>query len=632
MVIFRIIASLLTVFMVATRRNSFAAKDPPAGISLTSVAPGAVSASAGHDDCDAVTTDQVPLRRATRSAPTPIIRCSDFGPHRNQIYPVASFCSECVWWDAQTASGTMGRAKRTSKTFECKYVKTTKKHKSFMFPYPYDPSNQQDIPKPPRVVAESKKRAASLKKEKYTEVESDDAWSSDDDDTTVCSSEDDKSRTDEQFCAYLGTIIPKSFRSPPPVTVNNPSNSFCSLISNPPATLQTNNDTASAPGQNPTFSTLQKENASLKRQLSENQNKLRSTRRRMLNAEDKLEKKISEPPTNVSARSVVQNIAAHLDEQAARSGKSMQSASQHLVKALLNKTQKGALVGERRKQLLEALRKPVLADYKSDTYTAHACSRLQDMTAGISLQHFDLLKTLESKGKKWAKGGILPSSSSIKRVRKAAERFGRKRIPVRKGTLKNGLGEFFEFDVEELVVYAIKAFGLEQVAKQRAVRISVSIDGAQLSKRLTHVTIGFKIADIAARCPYTGRALFMDTDPALLQSRNLCIPVKIAMCKETKQIYKDEFEGIFERFHLLSDKSENGLPLDSPFRREGFKPIRLALNCDMSATWKVFGIGGAAKVHTLPCHCCAIHSTSLSVPNSVLCTLCLELHPDEENW
>ena len=39
-----------------------------------------------------------------------------------------------------------------------------------------------------------------------------------------------------------------------------------------------------------------------------------------------------------------------------------------------------------------------------------------------------------------------------------------------------------------------------------------------------------------------------------------------------------------------------------------------------------------AKVHTLPCHCCAIHSSRLATPNSVLCNLCQELHPDEENW
>jgi hypothetical protein len=164
-------------------------------------------------------------------------------------------------------------------------------------------------------------------------------------------------------------------------------------------------NTLDEPRPNPSFPNLQKENASLKRELSDHQKKLRSTRRRLLTVEDKLEKMLTGPPNNVSARSVVEGIDVHLDEQAARAGKSMKSASIHLVKSLLKKNQKGALVGEKRKQLLEALRKPVLADYKDDTYTAHACSRLQDMTAGISLQHFDLLKTLESKGKKWAKGG-----------------------------------------------------------------------------------------------------------------------------------------------------------------------------------------------------------------------------------
>jgi hypothetical protein len=166
------VAALLVLHMVSTRRKSFGAKDPPAGLSSISVLPEPVATNASNKE--AVTIDQVPVleRRATRSAPTPIIRCSDFGPLRNQIYPGASFCSECVWWEAQLASGTMGRAKRTSKTFECKYVQSTKKHKSFIFPYPYDPSQQQDIPKAPPVIAQPKKRAAVLKaaskKEKYT--------------------------------------------------------------------------------------------------------------------------------------------------------------------------------------------------------------------------------------------------------------------------------------------------------------------------------------------------------------------------------------------------------------------------------------------------------------------------------
>lgn len=43
------------------------------------------------------------------------------------------------------------------------------------------------------------------------------------------------------------------------------------------------------------------------------------------------------------------------------------------------------------------------------------------------------------------------------------------------------------------------------------------------------------------------------------------------------------------------------------------------MNCDMSATWKCVGRGGAAKVKTLPCHCCAIQSSNLAVHNSIRC-------------
>jgi hypothetical protein len=54
----------------------------------------------------------------------------------------------------------------------------------------------------------------------------------------------------------------------------------------------------------------------------------------------------------------------------------------------------------------------------------------------------------------------------------------------------------------------------------------------------------------------------------------------------------------------------------------------LAVNCDMSAQWKMFGVGGAAKVHTFPCHCCPIKSDDLARPNAVQCNLCAEIHPD----
>jgi len=51
----------------------------------------------------------------------------------------------------------------------------------------------------------------------------------------------------------------------------------------------------------------------------------------------------------------------------------------------------------------------------------------------------------------------------------------------------------------------------------------------------------------------------------------------------------------------------------------GFQPLKLVFNVDMSAMWKLLGIGGAAKVHEYPCHCCRIKSSDLTKPNVVAC-------------
>ena len=322
-------------------------------------------------------------------------------------------------------------------------------------------------------------------------------------------------------------------------------------------------------------------------------------------------------------------IGAHLGDQGIRQDRSLKSATKNLVQRMFPEKE-AALTGEQKDELLHALKTPVFRRYKKNNLSPDGLSRLQDITGGqFSLTPIDLLKRFENNDKKGGRGGIFPSSGTIKRIRKAVERYGRKRIPCRRGYLSTGEGEFYEFDVDSLLVYAIKAFGLEEIAKQRHVRISISIDGAQLSKRLTHVTIGFKISDVAGRCPFTGRLLFGSTDGALLQSRNICIPVKIAMCKETKKTYEQEFEGVFKRFHQLSTENTDGLPEGSVFTNMGFKPILLSLNCDMSASWKVFRVGGAAKVHTFSCHCCTVTKETICTPNPTECAVCQEMHSDK---
>jgi len=51
----------------------------------------------------------------------------------------------------------------------------------------------------------------------------------------------------------------------------------------------------------------------------------------------------------------------------------------------------------------------------------------------------------------------------------------------------------------------------------------------------------------------------------------------------------------------------------------GFQPLKLGFNVDMSAVWKLLGVGSAAKVHDFPCHCCTIRLADLTKPNVVSC-------------
>jgi hypothetical protein len=248
----------------------------------------------------------------------------------------------------------------------------------------------------------------------------------------------------------------------------------------------------------------------------------------------------------------------------------------------------------------------------------------------------DLLRSLETNGEKYKRSDVLPSGSLMKTKARLVEEYGEEKVNLIHGNISNGgkNGEFVQFDVDQLLVLVIKAFGLTEVAKTRAVRINLSIDGAQLSKRMSHLTMGFTVSDPAAICPFTGRPLGMNNDTKLMQTRNVCFPVKILMHKETKQIY-DEFQDVFNRVHSLSDKFEGETRPTSPLWDEGFKPLSVGLNMDLSAVWKMFKVGGAAKVQTLFCHCCSVNSNVIHVPNVDPCTkYCQSLHDcsDGSTW
>jgi hypothetical protein len=270
--------------------------------------------------------------------------------------------------------------------------------------------------------------------------------------------------------------------------------------------------------------------------------------------------------------------------------------------------------------------------YAKNVFSPQNILRLMDLHGGtISMQAIDLLRSLETGDKKYVRGTVLPSSSSIGRCAKICELFASSHIPFVEGTVEGSGGEFVEFQFDELLVHAIDAFGLSDIAKRRAVEIHVSIDGAQITNNIVHITFGFKVADIEAVCPFTRRPLFMDGNPQLIQSRNLSIPVKIAIHKETAAIYK-EFEHLVDQIVKFREPFLDSD--DHALKRMGFQPLDIALNCDMSAMWKMLGVGGTAKIKEQPCHCCAIKSSDLLfVQEKNDCRWCCLLHEgDNERW
>ena len=81
-----------------------------------------------------------------------------------------------------------------------------------------------------------------------------------------------------------------------------------------------------------------------------------------------------------------------------------------------------------------------------------------------------------------------------------------------------------------------------------------------------HYQGGIKIIDRAARCPITNRRLLDNPFIMSGQSINLCIPLKIMMGRETKQIFT-EFASFFQFLDDLSTAAT------IPVTMQGFPPI-----------------------------------------------------------
>jgi len=249
---------------------------------------------------------------------------------------------------------------------------------------------------------------------------------------------------------------------------------------------------------------------------------------------------------------------------------------------------------------------------RKEVYSPANVLRAMDMAGGqLSIEGIEVLRTCETNGTKYYRNSILPCSAEIRRVGAEVEKFAQALIPYQHGILDTG-GEYVEWVPEQMMSMVIKGFGLEQQAKERSIMIHQAMDGAQLSKNITHVTYGFKMADRGALCPFSKKPLFGGNDnEASVQSRNNCFPLKIVMEHESNKIV-DLMRPI------ISVVKNMGIPGGKWMA--GNEPINAPLNSDMSAMWKLLQVGGATKRDEQPCQCCPILSEDLSHANVEKCS------------
>jgi hypothetical protein len=613
-------------------------------------------------------------RRVTRKDKP---RCSDFGVNRRILYPGARFCSNCDYLQEHILSGQYGQINPNGLRFKCLIEHSSQPHTSFVFPSPYDKENA-----PPTFLCKPVNSPVDC----YYSNSSDECSTTENefdatgDESSLGSAYDGRTvETDEEMSdvedpmpglttPLVETILhdddEKGVLSSSPVlpTVHN-NNPVLEQSEQTPTNLESSASPNSSPnsvdsedGKPPaaitapspcadTMSEIEKQLKEIIRKKEEEILFLKGELNTIIPAFKVARRRISRmykaqgasthqrQTTNTSSVDCADYVRQHLLRQLGSTERSGDQIMDLFYKELLKKQDN--LPEEASSAIRQSTTKAGRKILRTDVYSKGDCLRTIDMTAvGTNLQTFDDLRKMETAGKKYSHEAVLPSGSTLQNGQTVVEAFARKKITTKQGLLRGG-GEFFEFAPDEILACMIDAFGLTEEAKRRPIRISLSIDGAQISKRIVHVTMGFKVNDPSAVCPFTGRPLFLSSDDQLMQSRNICIPVLIVLKRETKDVYK-HFWDTYKFFREMStgwDVVKDGPIRDNELTRRAFKPVKLALNMDMSATWKLFGIGGAAKVKQHPCHCCAIRSKDLSTPNATPCNKwCRELHSDDPDW
>ena len=162
---------------------------------------------------------------------------------------------------------------------------------------------------------------------------------------------------------------------------------------------------------------------------------------------------------------------------------------------------------------------------------AHLVCKEMDESGGVLNQScISHLRQIEQLGK-YGRGRYLCSTDKIKNIQKIVHGKMNEICPYEMID-EDGI-DGVKFDGPMLLDCLLKMFKLNIIAREEGnVKIASTIDGADLSRNVQHVTCGVKIVDPRAINPMTGIPIGLEG----VQSRDFCFPVKILLTKDTKAL------------------------------------------------------------------------------------------------
>jgi hypothetical protein len=214
-------------------------------------------------------------------------------------------------------------------------------------------------------------------------------------------------------------------------------------------------------------------------------------------------------------------------------------------------------------------------------------------------------------------GGWLASKWFVMKAMTAVETAAQAVIPfspLGAAELEDGI-DGIQFEYAPFLAYVLKLFQLDEVARDpnaAPVQFSITLDGADLSRNISHVTAGIKINDPRAKDPISGIPIGFE-DSTKVQSRELCFPCKILIAKDTKELYSKYFKDFFAFFKQVETAGFG----------EFQRPFLVSSPQDLSSLWKCYDKGGACKLKKEFCHLCACLSDVCHKPRQVPCERCV---------